>query len=128
VCPAASGAAVADPRLAHHLGGRRRVLGFCPDHGPYRACQGGTGHLRPPSGPGLPACELPAKPCSARGRPRPWTLARPRDHDRTRHGGEHRLTSSRATRSHTSLPVSGIGMPKLWAYTSSRGTAVASTS
>jgi hypothetical protein len=71
VCPAASGAAVVDPRLAHHLGRRRRVLGSYPDHGLYRACQGGgTGHS-PPSGPGLPACELPAKPCSARGRPGP---------------------------------------------------------
>ena len=51
-----------------------------------------------------------------------------RGHDRTEHGGAHRLMSSRTTRRQKSEPVSGIGMPKLWAYTSSRGTAVASTS
>ena len=56
--------------------------------------------------------------------PGPWL----RGHDRTRRGGAHRLTSSRATWRHASRPVSGIGRPKLWAYTSSRGTAVASTS
>ena len=49
-------------------------------------------------------------------------------HDRTEHGWGHRAMRSRTTWRHTSQPVSGIGMPKLWAYTSSRGTAVASTS
>jgi hypothetical protein len=51
-----------------------------------------------------------------------------RGHDRTGHGGAHRSTRSRTTWRHKSQPVSEIGMPKLWAYTSSRGTAVASTS
>jgi hypothetical protein len=49
-------------------------------------------------------------------------------HDRTGHGCGHRAMRSRTTFRQASLPVSGIGMPKLWAYTSSRGTAVASTS
>jgi hypothetical protein len=53
--------------------------------------------------------------------------SRPR-HDRTGHGWGHRAMRSRTTWRHTSQPASGIGMPKLWAYTSSRGTAVASTS
>ena len=47
---------------------------------------------------------------------------------RTEHGWGHRLPNSWATWRHKSEPVSGIGMPKLWAYTSSRGTAVAITS
>jgi hypothetical protein len=53
--------------------------------------------------------------------------SRPR-HDRTGHGWGHRAMRSRTTWRHTSQPASGIGMPKLWAYTSSRGTTVASTS
>ena len=57
-----------------------------------------------------------------------WTGLWSRGHDRTGHGGAHRSMRSRTTWRHTSQPVSGIAMPKLWAYTSSRGTAVASTS
>ncbi len=76
------------------------------------------------TGPAEPAVETPQDPRRAT---QPGSSSR-RGHDRTGHGGAHRPVRSRATRCHTSRPVSGTGMPKLWAYTSSRGTAVASTS
>ena len=55
--------------------------------------------------------------------PVPWS-----GHYRTERGWGHRAMRSRATWRHASEPVPGIGMPKLWAYTSSRGTVLASTS
>src|SRR6266567_3401417 len=49
-------------------------------------------------------------------------------HDGTFPRGTHRSMRSWATPRHTSRPISGIGTPKLWAYTSRLGTAVRSTS
>ena len=51
-----------------------------------------------------------------------------RTHDRIEHRGAHRSTRSRATCRQMSQPVCLIGMPKLCAYTSRRGTTVSSTS
>src|SRR5215468_2431533 len=45
----------------------------------------------------------------------------------TEHGWGHRSIRSRTTWRHTSRPVARIGAPKLWAYTSSRGTVLDST-
>src|SRR6185369_5297466 len=49
-------------------------------------------------------------------------------HDGTFPRGTHRSMRSWATPRHTSRPVLGIGTPKLWAYTSRRGTDVRNTS
>ena len=51
-----------------------------------------------------------------------------RAYDRTGQIGAHRPMRSRATCRHTWQRACFTGRPKLWAYTSSRGTAVASTS
>ena len=62
---------------------------------------------------------------------RPTDLAAfdlPGAYDRTGQSGAHRPMRSRATCRHTWQPVCLTGMPKLWAYTSSRGTTVVSTS
>lgn len=43
----------------------------------------------------------------------------------TEPGGAHRLINSRVTRRHMPQPVSGTSMPKLCAYTFSRGSVMA---
>ena len=68
-----------------------------------------------------------------RGQPAAGAGRRPvlfllRAYVRTGQTGAHRPMRSLATWRHTWQPACLTGMPKLWAYTSSRGTTVASTS
>ena len=143
--------AVAAQPVEHVVG----VVGRDPDHRPDRVGQRHPRHVQRHGGRIRPGRQLPVefgaeverdpdrlgpdrgapggtgvgRRAAARRGGHPRLLLFPlRTHDRIEHRGAHRPISSRATCRQMSQPVCLIGMPKLCAYTSRRGTAVSSTS
>jgi len=130
------------PIEAQQLEDLAGTVGRDPDHRPHRVRQGDARHVERDRGrvrqPGELPVELRAQVESDPDRLRPdrgppgrarigfgtpgrggrhlrFPLFPLRGHVRTEQSGAHRSMRSRATWRHTSRPVPGIGMPKLWA-------------